>query len=103
RNATSVTLNVNAKGEAMVTYTVNGQQKHVLAWGAVNAVPPSKSCPQVAFKLDYSGGYGKYHKLNYWLSDFVCLPYDGPPLAWKVAACKALDGSYWALQAWQRE
>ena len=27
---------------------------------------------------------------------------DGPPLAWKVVACKAPDGSYWALQGWQR-
>ena len=33
---------------------------------------------------------------------WVCLPYDGPALAWEVAACKAPDGSYWALQAWQR-
>ena len=32
----------------------------------------------------------------------VCLPYDGPPLAWLVKACKAPDGSYWALQTWQR-
>ena len=31
-----------------------------------------------------------------------CGAYDGPALAWKVAACKAPDGSYWALQAWQR-
>ena len=29
-------------------------------------------------------------------------PYDGPPLAWLVKACKAPDGSYWALQSWQR-
>ena len=28
--------------------------------------------------------------------------YDGPPLAWLVRACKAPDGSYWALQAWER-
>ena len=33
----------------------------------------------------------------------TCLPYDGPALAWKIAACKAPDGSYWALQAWQRK
>ena len=102
RNATGVKLEVTAKGEAMVTYTAGGKLKHVLAWGAVNAIPPTRSRAQVAFKLDYSGGYAKYHK-NYWQTyTGVCLAYDGPALAWKVAACKAPDGSYWALQAWQR-
>jgi hypothetical protein len=102
RNATGVTLAVTAKGEAMVTYTAGGKLKHVLAWGAVNAIPPSPSRTQVAFSLDYSGGYAKYHS-DYWQTyTGVCLPYDGPPLAWEVAACKAPDGSYWALQAWQR-
>ncbi|HEY2309678.1 MAG TPA: hypothetical protein VGH46_01015, partial [Gaiellaceae bacterium] len=32
----------------------------------------------------------------------TCLPYDGPALAWVVAACKAPDGSFWALQSWVR-
>ena len=30
------------------------------------------------------------------------MPDDGPTLAWLVQACKAPDGSYWALQRWQR-
>jgi hypothetical protein len=34
--------------------------------------------------------------------DGSCLPYDGPTLPWFVTACKAPDGSYWALQSWQR-
>jgi hypothetical protein len=101
RNATAVVLQVDAKGEAMLTYTVDGNVKHVLAWGAVNAAPPSRGGKQVSFSLDYSGGWGKYHATAYWQSaDWVCLPYDGPPLAFKVAACKGLDGSYWALQEW---
>jgi len=103
RNATDVTLAVNAKGEAMMTYKVNGKLKHVLAWGAVNAIPPTADGNQVAFKLDYSGGYGKYHVNDYWATGgFKCAPYTGPQLAWAVAACTAPDGSYWALQAWQR-
>jgi len=102
RNATHVKLEVDAKGEALITYRVGDTVKHVLAWGAVDAVPPTQTRAQVAFKLDYSGGYGKYHT-NYWQTfDGVCLPYDGTPLAWEVKACKAPDGSYWALQAWQR-
>ena len=31
-----------------------------------------------------------------------CRPYDGPDLAYFVAGCKAPDGSYWAIQRWQR-
>ena len=103
RNATQVSMKVNAKGEAMLTYTAAGQVKHVLAWGAENAIAPTRSRKQVAFKLDYSGGYGKYHRTTYWdVFNGACLPYDGPALAWSVASCKAADGSYWALQAWQR-
>src|SRR5438105_1655855 len=103
RNAGGVRLEVDAKGEAMLTYTAGGKLKHVLAWGAVNAVAPSPDAKQVEFALDYAGGYGKYHVSSYWTHPgWVCLPYDGPALAWEVAACKAPDGSYWALQAWQR-
>lgn len=104
RNATGVKLEVDAKGEAMITYTAGGQLKHVLAWGAIDAIPPTQTAKQVAFSLDYSGGYGKYHVSNYWTTAaWSCLPYDGPALAFEVAACKAPDGSYWALQAWQRD
>jgi hypothetical protein len=102
RNATAVTLRVNADGEALVDYIVNGHERHVLAWGAVNALPPTRSGKQVAFSLDYSGGYGRYHQ-NYWQTfPRFCGRYDGPELSWFVAACKAPGGSYWALQRWQR-
>ena len=102
RNAQNVKLEVNTKGEALLTYTAGGQLKHVLAWGAVNAIAPTRSRPQLAFKLDYAGGWGKYHR-DYWKTfKNACSAYDGPQLAWSVTACKAPDGSYWALQAWQR-
>jgi hypothetical protein len=41
---------------------------------------------------------------NYWRDSFQgsCGRYDGPALAWLVTACKAADGSYWALQSWER-
>jgi hypothetical protein len=102
RNATGIQLAVNAKGEALVTYTSGGKLKHVLAWGAVNAVSPTPSGKQVAFGLDYAGGYGKYHKPYWQTFGSSCPKYTGPALAWFVAACTAPDGSYWALQAWQR-
>ena len=102
RNARGVRLAVDAKGEAMLTYTANGQVRHVLAWNAINAIAPTQARAQVAFKLDYAGGWGKTHT-NLWKTfGSLCGAYDGPALAWQVAACKAPDGSYWALQAWQR-
>ena len=103
RNAHDVKLAVNDKGEALVTYVAHGRVRHVLAWGAVNAIAPTRARPQVAFELDYAGGWGKYHD-DYWKTfGDRCGKYDGPALAWFVTACKAPDGSYWALQAWQRE
>jgi hypothetical protein len=102
RDATGVKLAVNAKGEALVTYTAAGKLKHVLASGAVNAIAPTQARKQLEFKLDYAGGWGRYRK-EYWKTfGAKCGAYDGPALAWKVTACKAPDGSYWALQAWQR-
>jgi hypothetical protein len=102
RNATAVHLATNRNGEALITYRADGTLKHVLAWGAVNAIAPNRTRPQVKLKLDYSGGYGKYHR-DYWKTfNNVCQPYDGPALAWSVTACRSTDGSYWALQAWQR-
>ena len=103
RNVRNVRLAVNAQGEALVTYTrSDGSVRRVLAWGAVNARHPDPNVPQVRFSYDYAGGWGRYRKL-YWKS-FAnrCTPYDGPALVSLVAACKASDGSYWALQSWVR-
>lgn len=102
RNAKDVKLAVNKKGQALVTYTAKGKRSRVLVWGAINAIHPTTARKQVAFRVDYSGGYGKY-KRPYWKTfGNACRPYDGPELHWLVTACKAPDGSYWALQAWQR-
>jgi hypothetical protein len=102
RNAADVKLAVNTKGEALLTYKVAGKEKHVLAWDALNAIAPTRGRAQVAFKLDYAGGWGKYHR-DYWKTfKSACAAYDGPELHWVVATCKAPDGSYWALQAWQK-
>jgi len=95
RNAQNVRLAVDAKGQALVTYQVHGHVMHVRAWGAVDARQPTISRPQVRFKKDYSG--------RYWTSfRNQCRAYDGPRLAFQVAACAAPDGSYWALQSWRR-
>jgi hypothetical protein len=102
RNATGVNLAANAKGEALLTYTVGGRLKHILLWGAINARQPSKGTPQVKLKLDYAGGYGKY-RTNYWQTfRNACKRYDGPALTFAVATCKAPDGTYWAAQNWQQ-
>ena len=102
RNATKVELKVDGSGNAVVSYTSGGKRANVLAWGAVNALAPTPSRKQVDFKLDYSGGWGTFRKDIWRTMKNQCEPYTGPPLAWHVASCTAPDGSYWALQAWQR-
>jgi len=99
-----LSFEVNGKGEALLSYRrADGRPRNVLVWGAVNARAPSEAVPQVRFRWDYAGGWGKYRNGKYWqrFKD-RCQPYDGPPLPMLVAACKAPDGSYWAVQRWQR-
>ena len=94
RNATGVKLEANTNGKALLVYRAHGSARHVLVWGAVNALFPSKSEPQVKFKLDYSGGPNWQGFPN------MCRAYDGPALPDVVAACKLPDGTYWAAQQW---
>jgi hypothetical protein len=102
RNPQGLQLAVNSQGEAMLTYTAAGKLKHVLAWGAVNAIAPKRGGTQLALKLDYAGGWGKYHR-DYWKGfKNTCTRYDGPTLGWFKLGCKASDGSYWAVQSWQK-
>jgi hypothetical protein len=103
-NVRNPTLKVNAKGEALVEYTTTKRlRRHVLVWDGINAVtPPSTSVRQVRFAYDFAGGWGKYRKQVWRTFRNSCRKYDGPPLPYLVAACKAPDGSYWALQRWQR-
>ena len=54
------------------------------------------------FRYDYSGGLKQTAGRRGRTFRNRCRPYDGPKLVWLVAACKAPDGSYWALQRWQR-
>jgi hypothetical protein len=95
RNATNVQLAVNNGGQAMVSYRVRGRVMHVKAWGAMDARQPSRSRSQVRFRKDYSGRSWTAFKNS-------CRRYDGPALAFMVAACAAPDGSYWAVQSWRR-
>jgi hypothetical protein len=97
------TLQVNPRGEALISYTrSNGAPRHVLVWGAINALDPDPNRPQVRFSFDYSGGLHRYGAAVWKRFRDRCRPYDGPRLELLVAACKAPDGSYWALQLWQR-
>jgi hypothetical protein len=102
RNAKNVRLAVNKKGEALLTYRSGGTVKRVLVWGAINAIAPTTTRPQVKFKVDYAGGWGKYRRPVWKTFANRCGAYDGPELQWFVTACKAPDGSYWAIQSWQR-
>jgi hypothetical protein len=101
RDATNVKLAVSANGQkALLTYKVNGATKRALVWGAVNALAPSASTPQVQFNLKYLTAAPKDRKV--WKNfKNKCSAYDGPELAFLVVACKASDGSYWAVQSWK--
>jgi hypothetical protein len=101
RDATGVRLQVNAQGKAMLTYRVHGRTRHVLAWGAVNAIHPTLRREQVAFRVDYSGGWRSFGRTMWKGFRNVCKP-TRVELAWVVASCRAPDGSYWALQTWRR-
>jgi hypothetical protein len=100
-NAQDVHLAVNARGTALVTYRARGRTFHLLVWGAINARPPSQTIPQAHFHMDWSGGWRSRHRLVWKGFRNRCTNYDGPVLVDLVAACKASDGTYWALQAWQ--
>ena len=105
RDVSAPTMKVNRSGTALVEYTtVAGVRRHVLLRGAVNGVAnPTIARGQHAFQVDYSGGWKSRRNAGYWRTfKDACAPYDGPSLPFFVAGCKAPDGSYWALQAWQR-
>ena len=93
RDATDVRLEADRKGTALLSYRARGVAHNVLAWGAINARPSDSGRPQVEFRVDYSGGSG--------IGANVCAP-ARPPIAWLVTACRAPDGSYWAVQSWPR-
>src|SRR5262249_25186218 len=104
RNPRNPTLKVNSAGYALITFTEAGKVRHVLVWGATNALPPTRGKAQTAFKVDYSGGYG-IQKPDYGKTfKNACRRYTGPKLPWFVAGsgCTAPDGTHWALQLWQR-
>ena len=93
---------MNGKGEALLTYRrADGRLRRVLAWGAINARAPSAEVPQVRFRWDYAGGWGSTERASTGGVQESLRPYDGPP-PMLVAACKAPNGTYWTVQAWQR-
>ena len=92
RGTTGARLAIDPAGRAVVTYHAGGAQHTIVAWGAINARAPSERMAQVEFTLRYGARY----------PGSACRRYDGPSLAWIVAACKASDGSWWALQSWSR-
>jgi len=120
--ALSARVKVNNRGIAMLTFRSNGRVQHVLARGAINARPPVQDGKQVAFKLDYKGGWGFFRDAKYWKKHFgrnVCGRYTGDDDLDEqgdaldnqgdhldkrilIYACTMPDGSHWAVQSWQR-
>ena len=99
-----MSLAVNAKGEALITYTrTNGAARHVLVWGALNALSPTSGSRRCGSRPTTRAAGASTETSSYWKTfKNACRPYDGPQLADFVAGCEAPDGSYWAVQSWQR-
>ncbi len=102
RNTSTERLTVSSRGQALLTYRAQGRLRRVLAWGAVNARPPTALELQTEFRVDYTGGWASSGKPVWKSLRDACGTYRGPVLPWLVAACTAPDGSHWALQRWQR-
>lgn len=103
RNVELISFEVNADGQAGLTYRTKAKGvRHVLVWGAVNALAPERGKTQVEFKKDYAGGWGVFRRNVVKEMKDTCRPYDGPALPWFIAGCTAGDGTFWALQGWQR-
>ena len=102
-NVRAPTLKASGK-RALVEYTTaRGVRRHVFVWGAINSrVPPRADVRQARFRYDFAGGWRIARKQLWRGFRNRCRRYDGPPLPYLVVACKAPDGSYWALQSWQR-
>src|SRR5437762_1537859 len=66
RDVVAPMLQVDATGHALISYKEKGQVKRLLVWDAVNALPPKAGGAQVAFKLDYSGGWKSLKNPNYY-------------------------------------
>jgi hypothetical protein len=91
RDAHHLKLEVNWRGEALLSYERAGGQRHVLLWGATGAL--------ARLQVDYTGGKQRYHQAYWRHFAGTCGHYDGPHLSYLVSACKAPDGSYWAVQS----
>jgi hypothetical protein len=101
RNAKDVRLEADTHGHALVSYRAHGKAWHVLAWGGLNAIHPSETRRPVSFTVDYSGGWGSSGRPVWRTLRNTCRPAK-VRLGWLVTACRAADGTFWALQSWQR-
>jgi hypothetical protein len=97
RSRAAVLLKVEGN-TAMLSYAKPSGKRHVGVSGAVNARYPTRGAPQVRFRLAYATGTRGRARWASFRND--CRPYDGPPLSYLITACRAPNGSYWAVQEW---
>jgi hypothetical protein len=112
-NARDVRLRVSRLGIAVIDYTnQRGKRHHILAWGAKNAIAPTRSRHQRHFKLDYTGGWASRGQPYWETVKNACVRFPTAaalaaaahedPLPLFVTGCELPNGSFWALQAWKR-
>jgi len=64
---------------------------------------PSVTKYSAAVNRDYAAIEKLHSRFTAFDTTFSCRQYTGPKLAFMVGACTAPDGSYWAVQRWQRK
>ncbi len=82
-NISNVSLAVNGKAEALLTYTHAGRKAPACARvGAVNALPRARQPPQVRFQIGLPRRSRKVQGIPGYREHFgnACRPCDGPPL-----------------------
>ena len=106
RNVVAPKLQVDGKGYALVTFKEGGKLKHVLFCGAVNAIPPKAGGKPTTFKIDYSGGWKTLKQREPTTRrSRTCAASAGTTgrrCRSRCSPARRADGSYWALQRWQR-
>lgn len=112
-NGSQVAFQLAYDGGFKKDYTDNPTVRQTLAklaqLKAQSAAALAKGDKKEAYKIgpQISATYATLTRLrtaaeDYWQT-FTCPTYDGPALADLVVACKAPDGSYWAVQSWDRD
>ena len=105
RDVDFLSLKVNGRGEALVSYRrTDGARRDVLISGRRERTRSGRGAATGEVRATTTAAVGGSHGTAEYARSFedTCRAYDGPSSSCSSPRCKAPDGSYWALQRWQR-